>query len=594
LIAAGGGARDIEVRHLGPVETDDTFPPMLIVHVIVDVADAMGANVVNSICEALGPDLEAMTGGRVRLRIMSNLCDRRLVSVRGGVPFAALAPDGASRGKEIAHGIVEASVFAERDPHRAATHNKGIMNGVDAVLLAFGQDWRAVEAGAHAWAARSGRYAPLARWRLEGERLEGTLTMPLAVGTVGGIMTVHPTVAVVQRLSGITRASELAGLAASVGLAQNLAALRALAAEGIQQGHMRLHARKATLATQSKPSAAADDADGEFLKRILPRVSRTFALSIDALPEMLSEPVRVAYLLCRLVDTVEDEPRLDPERRQLLFARFDAELQDGDERPTGFESDVQTLVDDGADGELCRNAGAVLRRYRRLEGGKRHLIRTRLLEMSRGMRIYAARGDLAGGRRIHTIDDLERYCYFVAGTVGKLLTDLFERSVPPLTYEALGQVRSRSVSFGIGLQLVNILKDVAADLVRGDCFLPKSLAAANGVATESLLEPANREAALRIVRTVAERARCHLENAAEYTMSWGLPEGAPIRLFCAVPLILALGTLEIIESGHDVLLSNAEPKVSRAFVAEVLSRAREAAESDASLRHLIASFSRKA
>ncbi|PIE17623.1 MAG: hydroxymethylglutaryl-CoA reductase, degradative [Proteobacteria bacterium] len=247
LIQAGGGAKDVEVRGLPPLERDDPVGPMLVVHLVVDVCDAMGANAINSMCERLAPRLEELTGGRARLRILSNLTDRRTVRVRGVVPFRALEGRGGENAAELARGIEEASVFAERDPYRAATHNKGIMNGVDAVLLAFGQDWRAVEAGAHAFAARDGRYTAMARWRVgkgeSGGALVGEMELPMAVGTVGGVARVHPTVQAAMRIAGIESAADLASLTAAVGLAQNLGALRALADEGIQRGHMRLHAR---------------------------------------------------------------------------------------------------------------------------------------------------------------------------------------------------------------------------------------------------------------------------------------------------------------------------------------------------------------
>jgi hydroxymethylglutaryl-CoA reductase len=243
LVQAGGGAKDVEVRKLPPMANDDPVGPMLVVHLVVDVQDAMGANAINSMCERLAPRLEELTGGRARLRILSNLTDRRTVTVRGVVPFEVLEGRGCECASELARGIEEASVFAERDPYRAATHNKGIMNGVDAVLLAFGQDWRAVEAGAHAFAARDGRYTAMARWRVRGETLVGEMELPMAVGTVGGVAKVHPTVQAAMRIASIESAADLAGLTAAVGMAQNLGALRALAAEGIQRGHMRLHAR---------------------------------------------------------------------------------------------------------------------------------------------------------------------------------------------------------------------------------------------------------------------------------------------------------------------------------------------------------------
>jgi hydroxymethylglutaryl-CoA reductase len=234
LVAAGGGARRLAVRAL----EETPAGPMLIVEIEVDVRDAMGANAVNSMCEAIAPLIAERAGGRAGLRILSNLCDRRLVRASGTVPAAEIG------GPEGVRGIVEASAFAEADPYRAATHNKGIMNGVDALLLATGQDWRAAEAGAHAYAARSGRYGALAVWRRD-ERgdLAGRLEMPLAVGIVGGGTEVHPVAAVARKICGAKTAADLAALAAAVGLAQNLAAIRALAQEGIQRGHMKLHAR---------------------------------------------------------------------------------------------------------------------------------------------------------------------------------------------------------------------------------------------------------------------------------------------------------------------------------------------------------------
>ncbi len=243
LINVGGGALDVVVRHLAPMGADDPVGPMLVVHLVVDVRDAMGANTVNTMCERLAPRFQELSGGRVRLRIISNMADRRTVKASGTVPFSALEGKGCDSARDLALGIQEASVFAERDPFRAATHNKGIMNGIDAVLVAFGQDWRAVEAGAHSFAARDGRYTALSRWRVTDEGLHGTLELPMAVGVVGGITTVHPTVQVARKVAHVKTADELASIIAAVGLAQNLSALRALAAEGIQRGHMRVHAR---------------------------------------------------------------------------------------------------------------------------------------------------------------------------------------------------------------------------------------------------------------------------------------------------------------------------------------------------------------
>lgn len=235
----GGGARDLEIRTLH----DTPVGSMLVVHLIYDTRDAMGANVVNSVAETLAPTIENLTGGRAHLRILSNLADRRLAYAHCRIPTKELAFDQFS-GDQVRDGIIEAWAFAAADSYRAATHNKGIMNGVDAVLIATGNDWRAVEAGAHAYAARDGGYTSLSRWRATNQgALEGTLEMPLAVGTVGGATRVHPGAKACLRLMGVSNARELAEVVVSVGLAQNLAALRALATEGIQRGHMELHTR---------------------------------------------------------------------------------------------------------------------------------------------------------------------------------------------------------------------------------------------------------------------------------------------------------------------------------------------------------------
>ncbi|MBN1285602.1 MAG: hydroxymethylglutaryl-CoA reductase, degradative, partial [Anaerolineae bacterium] len=248
LVGLGGGARDIEVRKLA----DTPAGPMLIVHLLFDVRDAMGANAVNTACETLAPQIEAITGGRVNLRILSNLADHRTVTAECTVPVRVLQTP-AVLGKDVVRGIVEASAFAEADPYRAATHNKGIMNGMDAVCIATGNDWRALEAGAHAYAARSGQYTALTQWRETGAGdLYGTMTLPVAVGVIGGTTRVHPTAKVALKVLGVTSASELAQVMAAVGLAQNLAAIRALATEGIQRGHMRLHARQFALAAGAR------------------------------------------------------------------------------------------------------------------------------------------------------------------------------------------------------------------------------------------------------------------------------------------------------------------------------------------------------
>jgi hydroxymethylglutaryl-CoA reductase len=220
---------------------------MIVLHVVVDCRDAMGANLVNTIAEAVADRAAVIAGARVGLRILTNLCDKRCVRVSCRLPAAILATGGMA-GTDVVDGIVNASRFAELDPYRAATHNKGIMNGIDAVVIATGNDWRAVEAGAHAFAARTGRYAPLAVWRRDGDTLEGKLELPLALGTVGGTLRVHPAARLSLRMLRVADAQELAGVAAAVGLASNLAAVRALATDGIQRGHMGLHARSVALA----------------------------------------------------------------------------------------------------------------------------------------------------------------------------------------------------------------------------------------------------------------------------------------------------------------------------------------------------------
>jgi len=243
LVKFGGGAKDIEVRVI-----DSPKGPMVITHLIVDVRDAMGANAVNTMCEAVAPFIERITGGRVYLRIISNLADKRLVRARTVVDKEVVG------GEEVVDGIVSAWAFAAADPYRAATHNKGVLNGVIAVALATGQDHRAIEAGAHAYAAKTGRYMPLTTWeKNEDGDLVGTLEMPMVVGIVGGATKVHPVARVALKILGVKTATELAEIMGAVGLAQNLAALRALAAEGIQYGHMRLHARNLAMMAGATP-----------------------------------------------------------------------------------------------------------------------------------------------------------------------------------------------------------------------------------------------------------------------------------------------------------------------------------------------------
>jgi hydroxymethylglutaryl-CoA reductase len=276
IVSLGGGARDLQVR----VVSSSPVGPMLVVHLLFDCRDAMGANAVNTAVERLAPLVEEITGGRAVLRILSNLADQRLARARCAIPITALAFDDFD-GARVAQGIIEAWAFAAADPYRAATHNKGILNGIDAVLVATANDWRAVEAGAHAYAARSGRYSSLSTWGLDEKQgtLVGTLELPLAIGTVGGATGVHPAARVALKILGVRSARELAEFLAAVGLAQNLAAIRALATEGIQRGHMSLHARQVAMAA---------GAMGEDVARIAEQMVREGAIRADRAREMLS------------------------------------------------------------------------------------------------------------------------------------------------------------------------------------------------------------------------------------------------------------------------------------------------------------------
>ncbi|WP_223218338.1 hydroxymethylglutaryl-CoA reductase, degradative [Rhizobium wenxiniae] len=239
LVKFGGGCRDIEVH----VFTSTSRGPMVVLHLLVDVRDAMGANTVNTMAEAIAPIVERITGGEVRLRILSNLADLRLARARLELTEEALVTKDFS-GRRMMEGIVDAYEFAAVDPYRAATHNKGIMNGVDPVVVATGNDWRAIEAGAHAYAARSGRYTSLTTWEISAKgTLVGTIEMPMALGLVGGATKTHPSAQAALQILNVASAVELAEVTVAVGLAQNMAALRALATEGIQRGHMALHAR---------------------------------------------------------------------------------------------------------------------------------------------------------------------------------------------------------------------------------------------------------------------------------------------------------------------------------------------------------------
>ncbi|HNS37044.1 MAG TPA: hydroxymethylglutaryl-CoA reductase, degradative [Anaerolineaceae bacterium] len=272
----GGGPRDLEVRLI----EESPIGPFVVVHLIYDVRDAMGANAINTATERLTPLVAEISGGRVHLRILSNLADRRLARARCMVPLTDLA-FGDFGAEQVRDGILAAWAFAAADPYRAATHNKGIMNGIDAVVLATANDWRAIEAGAHAYAARSGRYTSLSAWsKDEDGNLVGELELPMAVGIVGGATRVHPGARAALKLMGVKTARDLAEIITAVGLAQNLAALRALATEGIQRGHMTLHARQV---------AVAAGATSDEVQRVADRMVQEKAVRLDRAEMILKE-----------------------------------------------------------------------------------------------------------------------------------------------------------------------------------------------------------------------------------------------------------------------------------------------------------------
>ncbi len=276
IMKLGGGPREVEVRLI----EDSPVGAMLALHLLYDCRDAMGANTVNTAAEALKPMVEEITGGRVNLRIISNLADHRLARSTCVIPSSALAFDDFD-GEFVRDRIVEAWAFAAADPYRAATHNKGIMNGVDAVVIATGNDWRAIEAGAHAYAARNGKYTSLSQWGTDTDgNLVGTLEMPMAVGIVGGATKVHPTAQAALKIMSIQSARELAEVIVSVGLAQNFAAIRALATEGIQRGHMSLHARQLAMAA---------GAEGDDIARIAAQMVKEKQVRLDRAQALVEE-----------------------------------------------------------------------------------------------------------------------------------------------------------------------------------------------------------------------------------------------------------------------------------------------------------------
>ncbi len=276
LVKFGGGAKDIEVRVVLTARG-----PMVITHLLVDCRDAMGANAVNTMAEAIAPHLETWTGGRVYLRIISNLAVRRLARARAVFAKETIGTDEIP-GEQVVEGILEAFAFADADPFRCATHNKGIMNGIDAVVVATGNDWRAIEAGAHSYAAwKSGGYRSLTTYEKNAEGdLVGTIEIPMPVGLIGGATAVHPTAKANVRLLGVKTAQELGEIIAAVGLAQNFAALRALATEGIQRGHMSLHARNI---------AATVGAVGDEVDKVAAVLVKERKVRMDRAKEVLAE-----------------------------------------------------------------------------------------------------------------------------------------------------------------------------------------------------------------------------------------------------------------------------------------------------------------
>jgi hydroxymethylglutaryl-CoA reductase len=272
LVKRGGGVREIVVREL---KRPDDGESMLVLHVLCDPCDAMGANLINQVCEALKPEVERITAETVGLCILSNLVDGKLAIAE--VVIRNIQP-------EVAEGICEAALFAHADPYRAATHNKGVLNGVDPILLATGNDWRAVEAGAHAYASRTGTYQPLTRWWHERSDLHGRIELPMAVGTAGGVTKIHPMAKVALKILGIERAEDLARICAAVGLVQNLGALKALSTVGIVRGHMELHASNLALAAGSTEEEVV-----EVKSRLTEMLKNRQGIGITAAQEVLRE-----------------------------------------------------------------------------------------------------------------------------------------------------------------------------------------------------------------------------------------------------------------------------------------------------------------
>ena len=270
LVKFGGGAKDLEVRIL-----DSPLGKMIITHLIVDVRDAMGANAVNTMCEALAPMIEELTGGKIRLKILSNLADKRIVKAK------AVFDKEKMGGEDVVNAFLESYTLAAIDPYRAATHNKGIMNGIDSLIIATGNDFRAIEAGAHAYAARNGQYTSLSKYYKDKKgNLVGELELPLAVGIVGGAGNIHPKARLCKKILGIKTAKELAEVVASLGLAQNFAAVFALSTVGIQKGHMSLHA---------KNIAVMAGATGDLIDKVAEQLVKEGNIKLDRAKEIVGQ-----------------------------------------------------------------------------------------------------------------------------------------------------------------------------------------------------------------------------------------------------------------------------------------------------------------
>ncbi|MEM3803061.1 MAG: hydroxymethylglutaryl-CoA reductase, degradative [Conexivisphaerales archaeon] len=270
LVKVGGGALEVRAKVINTIRGS-----MLIVEIDVDCRDAMGANTVNTMAETLAPYIESLTGGKVKLRIISNLAVKRLARAWAIFDKESLG------GEEVVDGILDAYAFAEADPFRCTTHNKGIMNGITAVTLATGNDTRAIEAGAHAYACRNGRYESLTKYAKDGEgNLVGSIELPIAAGILGGATSTHPAAKAAIKILGVKTAQELAQVMASVGLAQNLAALRALAVEGINRGHMKLHARNLAILAGATP---------DMVDEVVSRIGIGHAVTYDVVAEIVKE-----------------------------------------------------------------------------------------------------------------------------------------------------------------------------------------------------------------------------------------------------------------------------------------------------------------